>query len=165
MANKSFTAAIEVVKPAQDVFNCVKAVPQWWNKEDFTGNSSDFNDEFIIYHRNQHYSKQKLIEVAPYKKIVWLVTESKLYWLKKDKEEWTNTKMIFDITTQGKKTILHFTHKGLVPEKECYEMCEKGWTMIVKDWLFHFITFRTPSKEMDRARETRNRLLKTKKEK
>jgi len=100
-----------------------------------------------------------LIEVIPDKKIVWLVTENKLSWLNKDKEEWTNTKMIFEISTQDEKTILHFTHEGLVPEKECFAMCEKGWTMIVKDWLFHFIGFGTASGEMSKAAEIRNRLL------
>jgi hypothetical protein len=159
MKNKSFTAMIEVAKSAKDVFNAITEVPKWWNSEDFEGNSTKLNDEFIIYHPSQHYSKQRLIEVIPDKKIVWLVAESKLYWLENDKEEWTNTKMIFDITTQDEKTILHFTHEGLVPEKECYAMCEKGWTMIIKDWLFHFITVGTSSREMSKAAEIRNRLL------
>ncbi len=159
MKNKSFTATIEVEKSANDVFNAIKEVPKWWNCEDFEGNSAKLNDEFIIHHPNQHYSKQRLIEVIPDNKIVWLVTESKLYWLKDDKEEWTNTKMIFDITTKGTKTILHFSHDGLVPEKECYEMCEKGWIMIIKDWLFHFITVGSPSEEMSKAAEIRNRIF------
>jgi hypothetical protein len=159
MKNKNFSATIEVANPAKDVFNAIKEVPKWWNSEDFEGNSTELNDEFIIYHPNQHYSKQRLIEVIPDKKIVWLVTESKLYWLENDKEEWTNTKMIFDITTQDGKTILHFTHEGLVPERECYPMCEKGWTMIIKDWLFHYITVGAPSEEMSKAAEIRNRLL------
>ena len=159
MEDKSFTTTIEVAKSKNEVFNAIKEVSKWWNSEDFEGNSSNLNDEFIIHHPNQHYSKQRLIEVLPGKKIVWLVTESKLYWLENNKEEWTNTKMIFDITTQGDKTILHFTHEGLVPTKECYAMCEKGWTMIIKDWLFHFITVGTPSGEMSKAAEIRNRLL------
>ena len=87
-----------------------------------------------------HYSKQKLIEVIPGKKIVWLVTESKLNWIERDKHEWTNTKMVFEITTKGDKTVLHFTHEGLVPEKECYERCVQGWDMVIKEWLFNFIT-------------------------
>jgi hypothetical protein len=80
-----------------------------------------------------------LVEVIPNKKVVWLVTESTLNWLQ-DKQEWTNTRMIFDLTTNGDKTLLHFTHEGLVPEKECYARCVQGWDMVIKDWLFNYIT-------------------------
>lgn len=139
MTNKNYTATIEVVKSPQVVFNHIKEVSKWWSK-DFEGSSTKLNDEFIIHHPGRHYSKQKLIEVIPDKKIVWLVTESKLNWIENNKEEWTNTKMIFEITVNGDKTVLHFTHEGLVPEKECYAMCEQGWNMVIKDWLFNFIT-------------------------
>ena len=81
---------------------------------------------------DQHYSNQKLIEVIPDKKVVWLVTESKLDWIKNNKEEWTNTKMIFEISTKGDKTILQFTHEGLVPEQECYAMCKKGGILLLR---------------------------------
>jgi hypothetical protein len=100
-----------------------------------------------------------LIEVIPDKKVAWLVADSKQYWLERNKYEWANTKMIFEIITEGNKTLLHFTHQGLVPEKECYTMCEKGWTMIIKDWLYYFITAGKPSKEMSKGAEIRNRLL------
>lgn len=138
MQNKSYTAIIEVTKSAEDVFNCIKDVSKWWSK-DFEGNSAKLNDEFVINHPGAHYSKQKLVEVIPNKKIVWLVTESTLNWLQ-DKQEWTNTRMIFDLTTNGDKTLLHFTHEGLVPEKECYARCVQGWDMVIKDWLFNYIT-------------------------
>ena len=98
------------------------------------------NDEFIINHPGAHYSKQKLVEVDPGRKLVWLVTDSHLDWLKGNKNEWTNTKMIFEIVADGDKTVLHFTHEGLLPEKECYAMCEQGWNTVIKDYLFHFIT-------------------------
>ncbi|HVZ97858.1 MAG TPA: SRPBCC family protein [Chitinophagaceae bacterium] len=155
---ESCTVTIEVAKSPQEVFNCITDVTNWWSK-DFEGSSKQLNDEFIIHHPDQHYSKQKLVEVIPNKKIVWLVTESTLYWIQKDKHEWTNTEMIFDITAAGDKTILHFTHEGLVPEKECYAMCEKGWSTIIKSWLFHLLTHGIPSPEMDKAAEIRNQLL------
>jgi hypothetical protein len=139
LQNKSFTATIEVAKSPQEVFNCIKEVSKWWSK-DFEGNSSKLNDEFIIHHPHRHYSKQKLVEVIPDKKIVWLVRDSILYWLEKDKYEWTNTKMIFEIATKGDKTFLQFTHEGLIPGKECYARCEQGWNMVIKDRLFNFIT-------------------------
>ena len=158
MKNSSFTTRIEVDNSPEDVFNHLKDVTKWWSK-DFEGSSGQLNDEFIIHHPNQHFSKQKLVEVIPNKKIVWLVGESTLYWLQKDKHEWTNTKMIFEITTAGDKTILHFTHEGLVPEKECYAMCEKGWTMIIKNWFVHFLAYEKESPEMNKAAEIRNRIL------
>ena len=144
MKAKNYTAAnhavaISVTKSPQDVFNSIKEVSAWWSK-DFKGSSKQLNDEFIIHHPERHYSKQKLIEFIPGKKIVWLVTESTLHWLTNDKHEWTNTKMVFEITANDDKTVLHFTHEGLVPEKECYAMCEKGWSMVIKDSLFNFIT-------------------------
>jgi len=52
--------------------------------------------------------------------------------------------MIFEITTKGDKTVLHFTHEGLVPEKECYAMCKQGWNTVIKDYLFNFITYKKP---------------------
>ena len=139
MKDKNYTATIEVAKSPQDVFNHIKDVPKWWSK-DFEGSSAKLNDEFVINHPDRHYSKQKLVEVIPDKKVVWLVTDSNLNWIEKDKYEWTNTKMIFKITTKGDKTVLHFTHEGLVPEQECYARCEQGWNMVIKDWLFNFIT-------------------------
>lgn len=160
MTNGNYTSGIEVAQSAEKVFNAIKDVTSWWSK-DFEGSSANPNDEFIINHPGQHYSKQKLIEVVPGKKIVWLVTESKLNWLV-NTQEWTNTKMIFEISSHGDSTVLHFTHEGLVPEKECYAMCEKGWDMIIKDWLFHFIQFGVPSEEMSKAAEIRNTHLKNK---
>lgn len=134
---ESFRTSIETFKSPSEVFECLGEVPDWWSR-DFEGRSRDLNDEFIIHHPNTHFSKQKLIEVIPGKKIVWLVTEGTLHWLKQP-HEWTNTKMIFQISVKNDKTILDFTHEGLVPAKECYSACINGWTMVIRDRLFHYI--------------------------
>jgi activator of Hsp90 ATPase-like protein len=139
MENKSFTATIAVAQAPEIVFNHINDVSKWWSK-DFEGSSAKLNDKFVICHPGAHYSKQQLIEVVPNKKVVWLVTESKLAWLEKNKHEWTNTKMIFELTAKGDKTVLHFTHEGLVPEMECYERCNQGWNRVIKEWLLNFIT-------------------------
>ncbi len=139
MTDKSYTATILLAETPKVVFDRLKEVSKWWSK-DFQGSSAKLNDEFIIHHPDLHYSKQKLVEVIPGQKMVWLVTESKLDWLKRDQQEWTNTKMIFKISAEGDKTVVHFTHEGLVPEKECYTMCTGGWDMVIKERLFNYIT-------------------------
>ncbi len=143
--DKSYRATIEFSKSQKDVFKHINDVSKWWTQiadgkqTEFEGQSTKLNDEFVFKHGENHYSKQKLIEVIPDKKTVWFVTESKLNWIKKDKSEWTGTKMIFELTSQAAKTVLNFTHLGLVPDKECYDHSVLFWEMVLKEWLFNFI--------------------------
>ncbi|MGZ3854324.1 MAG: SRPBCC family protein, partial [Flavisolibacter sp.] len=119
--------------------------------------SSKLNDEFIINHPGLHYSKQKVVELIPGRRVVWLVTDSNLRWLKNNKQEWTDTKMIFEIAGDGENTTLTFQHEGLSPDKECYEACSNGWDLVIDSWLLHFISFGKPSEEMEKAAEIRNK--------
>lgn len=138
MNEQSYTATIIVPNTPQDVFDHITEVPKWWST-DFEGSSKEPNDVFVICHPGQHYSEQQLTEVIPGQKVVWLVTASELDWLT-DKGEWTNTKMVFEITRKDEMTELRFTHNGLVPALECYERCSQGWETVIKNWLFNFIT-------------------------
>jgi uncharacterized protein YndB with AHSA1/START domain len=43
-------------------------------------------------------------------------------------EDWTGTKVRFELTARGPKTTaLSFRHVGLSPKLECFEQCEAGW--------------------------------------
>ena len=46
----------------------------------------------------------------------------------------------FDISQQGNKTQLLFTHEGLVPAFECYDVCSPAWTHYVQGSLLPLIT-------------------------
>ncbi len=143
MANKDFSTEIVVDRDPHTVFNSILDVRSWWSGlygEEFKGNSEKLNDEFIYTAgEGMHFSKQKLIELVPDKKIVWLVTESKLTFLK-DQQEWTNTKLSFDISTKGDKTHVRFTHVGLLPDFECYDTCSTVWTQYVQEKLVNALT-------------------------
>ena len=66
------------------------------------GSADKVGDEFTYRYKDIHYSKQRVTELIPGKKIVWLVTESNLNFIK-DKQEWTGTKISFDITKRVTK--------------------------------------------------------------
>ena len=81
-----------------------------------------------------HSTKHKLIEVIPDKKVVWLTTYCKLDFIE-HKDEWTATKIIFEISTNGNSTELKFTHEGLTPTVECYDACAPAWTQYLENKL------------------------------
>lgn len=138
MKNKNFNTSILVDQSPMDVFNAVNNVRGWWS-DGIEGNSSKLNDEFLFEVKDIHVSRQRLIEVIPGKKVVWLVIESQLKFVK-DENEWDGSKMIFDITKEGTKTKLVFTHEGLVPENECYSACSPAWTEYMQHSLYNLIT-------------------------
>ncbi|MBC7388538.1 MAG: SRPBCC domain-containing protein [Opitutaceae bacterium] len=137
METKSYSTSILVDKSAAQVFDAILNLSGWWQGE-IVGSSNKLNDEFTYQMGEVHFSKQKVVELVPNKKIVWLVIESKLNFVDK-KDEWTNTTVQFDISEVGGKTKLTFTHHGLVPAIECYGGCSGAWTMLIEKSLFSFI--------------------------
>jgi Activator of Hsp90 ATPase homolog 1-like protein len=148
MTNKDYTVTLVVGAPPQEVFRDINNVTKWWTEE-LDGSSEKLNDEFTVRFADVHMSAQKLTELIPYKKVVWLVTKSKLNFLK-DKQEWNDTRISFELSEVGKQTHLRFTHHGLVPEVECYKDCSKGWDYYIKGSLFKLLTTGkgTPEKKL-----------------
>ena len=138
MQKKNFHLSITVDATAQEAFKSINSVARWWT-ENVEGHSHKLDDEFIVRFEDVHYSRQKLIDVVPGRKVVWLVTDSRLNFLK-DKHEWTNTKISFEISAQNGKTNIIFTHIGLVPEIECFNACSNAWSKYVQQSLWKLLT-------------------------
>jgi len=58
----------------------------------------------------------------------------------KNTTEWNNTTNVFTVKRQDDKTLLEFTHVGLVPDAECYNGCTKGWTYFINGSLYKLLT-------------------------
>jgi Activator of Hsp90 ATPase homolog 1-like protein len=138
MKKQDYAISLTVDATAREAYNNINSVTKWWT-EHLKGSSKKLNDEFTVRFGEVHVSTQKLVELVPDKKIVWLVTESKLNFIK-DKQEWTGTKISFEIVKHDNKTQIIFTHFGLVPEVECYKDCTKGWDYYIKGSLFKLLT-------------------------
>jgi uncharacterized protein YndB with AHSA1/START domain len=135
---KDFTTSILVDQSPEEVFAAINDVRGWWQGT-IKGNTEKLNEEFTYQMGDVHFSKQKIVEMVPNKKVEWLVTDSKINFVT-DKTEWINTRISFDITTVGNKTKLTFTHHGLVPAIECYGGCSGAWGQLIEKSLFGLIT-------------------------
>ncbi len=138
MTASNYTTTIIVDNAASEVFTAINIVRGWWQGE-IEGSTDQLNNEFTYRMKEIHFSKQKIVELLPERKVVWLITDSKLNFTKNE-SEWTGTKIVFDISKIGNKTQLHFTHSGLVPEIECYDGCSGAWEQLIQESLFSLIT-------------------------
>lgn len=132
----SYSFSFETTKTPQTIFKTLIDVRQWWVGlfgEDIKGNSDKLNEEFTFSAGNGlHYTKQRLVELIPNKRIVWQITESKLTFVEVT-DEWTNTKIGFEISTVGNKNKVTFIHEGLVKKFQCYTNCSDAWTQYLKN--------------------------------
>jgi hypothetical protein len=134
----SFTTTFSVDQTPKEAFDAINNVRGWWSGE-IEGSTDKLGDEFTYRYKDVHRSKQKLIEVIPDKKVVWLVLDSYLNFTE-DKSEWNGTKIIFEVSRKGNKTEVRFTHLGLVPEYECFNNCSSAWGFYINKSLRSLIT-------------------------
>jgi len=152
MANTEHLAATMTVDQTPDeVFAAVTNVRAWWN-ENLIGDSAALHDEFVFSDDSQYagecaqgkqgirFARFQLTEVVPGRRMVWHVVDSCLTFVD-DRQEWTDTHVIFDLTTDERGTTLHFTHEGLTAAaSECFEACSRGWTFYITTSLPQLIT-------------------------
>lgn len=138
MKKDDFTTTILVDKTPKEAFDAVNNVRGWWSEE-INGNTDALNEVFRYHFKDLHKSTMRITEILPGKRVVWLV-EDNYFQFTKDRKEWIGTEIIFDISTKGDKTQLTFTHKGLVPDYECYNVCHDAWTGFIQNSLYNLIT-------------------------
>lgn len=137
MNNQDFTTTILVDQTPKQAFDAINNVRGWWS-ENIEGGTEKLNDEFTYEVKNLHRCKMKLTEVVPDKKVDWLVLDNYFSFVK-DQDEWKGTKVSFDISKQGEKTQIRFAHVGLVPQFECYDICQNAWSDYISNSLRNLI--------------------------
>jgi hypothetical protein len=137
MENYNLTVTLVVDKRPEIVFEAINNVPAWWSEE-FKGASARVGDEFEVRFADVHYSKHRVVELVPGKKVVWDTLDSRLSFLQ-DKAEWTGTKIVFDIVSLGTQTKIVFTHEGIVPACECFKDCSNGWKYYLEGSLAQWV--------------------------
>jgi len=136
--DQNYTASFLVDQSPREVFNAVTNARGWWSEE-IAGSTDKLNDIFLYHYQDVHRARIKLIEVVPDKRVVWEVLDN-YFNFTQDETEWKGTKMIFEISQKGNQTQLHFTHQGLVPAYECFDVCNDAWSNYIKNSLYSLIT-------------------------
>lgn len=137
MSETHYTKSFRTNKNQSEAFEAVQNFRGWWSEE-IEGNTDLLNETFFYHYKDVHLCKIKLIEVIPNEKLVYKIIDNQFSFTE-DKTEWTGTKLIFEIFTENNQTKVIFTHKGLTPEYECYNICNESWENYIGKSLFNLI--------------------------
>ncbi len=136
----SFTLKVSIKGNTKQVFEAISHnVQDWWGNTDYP--VSSIGDEFTTSFGSTFW-KFKISEFEPNSKIVWNCIDAKHIHTGYDgiEKEWIGTSVEWkkEESIQG-KTLLYFTHNGLVPELNCYEICFPAWERFVTQSLKSFV--------------------------
>ena len=137
MKSANFRYRISADIPPQRAFDDITRVADWWSTR-FEGTSRNPGDVFTVHFGDTHKTF-RIVESVPGSRIVWEVIDSNMPWLA-DKQEWTGTRIVWDVSARGSATEITLTHVGLVPGIECYSACEAGWTYFAQESLRKLMT-------------------------
>jgi hypothetical protein len=138
MTDRNFTTTITVTQNPADVFAAINNVRGWWSEE-IEGHADKVGETFKHHYKDLHRCEIVVKDLVPGEKVVWTVLDN-YFSFPEDKTEWKGTDIVFEIVKRGDKTEVKFTHVGLVPEYECYDVCSDGWRTLIKGSLHDLIT-------------------------
>ncbi len=130
MSGKNYSTTFAVGQTPEEVFAAINNVRGWWSEE-VEGDTDRLGAEFRYHFKDVHRCRMRITALTPGKEVVWRVLDNHFSFTK-DKTEWKGTDIRFEISRKGDKTEVRFTHVGLVPEYECYDVCSDAWGTYIK---------------------------------
>ena len=138
MKTENYSASFTVRQSPQGVYEAINNVRGWWSEVE-EGVTDKLGAVFYHHYQDVHRCTLKITELAPGKRVVWRVLHNDFNFIK-DKAEWNGTDVIFEIDKKGDDTEVRFTHVGLVPAYECYDVCSNAWSQYITGSLRKLIT-------------------------
>jgi Activator of Hsp90 ATPase homolog 1-like protein len=123
---RHFTASFAVDRAPQEAFEAIIDVRGWWSQE-VEGVTDQVGGEFDYHYKDVHRCRIRVTELVPGRKVAWRVLDNYFNFID-DQAEWKDTEVVFEIAEKDGGAEVVFTHVGLVPQYECYDVCSNAWS-------------------------------------
>jgi hypothetical protein len=125
MQKQSYTTTFTVDRTAQEAFDAINNVRGWWSQE-VVDVTDRVGAEFSYHYQDVHRCVLRVTELVPGRKVAWLVVNNYFNFVR-NQAEWKGTEISFEIRQTDGAVEVRFTHVGLAPEYECYDVCSNAW--------------------------------------
>ncbi|MDB1123419.1 SRPBCC family protein [Vibrio algarum] len=138
MSRRSYSTEILISANPESVYKAItKDIDKWWTE--LSNQALQVGDQLIVRFEKTTSWEMTVSEAFPGQSLVWEVTEANhdLGDIKA-RDEWKGTTIKWKIVENETGSKVAFSHEGLMPVLECYEICEEGWGYFLgslKDYL------------------------------
>jgi len=103
---------------------------KWWGKVD--NSVTKKGDEFSVFFGNTEW-RFRITQFVPFEKITWKCMKAIHIHdgLTGIEKEWLHTELFWEINEINEKTEITMRHKGLIPNLNCYAICQTGWEFFI----------------------------------
>jgi len=123
-SDTSYTQTLTLAATCEEVFAALTdpdQVTAWWSARSTTGSGQAGGQLQITFGAEERPTVMQVLAAHRPDVVVWEVTSSPLI------PDWEGTQQTFTMTTTEDGCRLNFTHHGLVPALECFELCNVDW--------------------------------------
>ena len=143
MTEQSYSTTDTVDRAPNDVVHASNGGRGWWSEE-VEGPTDQVGSHFRYRGHDEANTVEPLAtirveQLVPGRRIVWRVLDNHFSFTD-DQTEWKDTEIRFDISEKDGATEVRFTHAGLVPAYECFDVCSNAWSFYIGDSLRNLIT-------------------------
>jgi uncharacterized protein YndB with AHSA1/START domain len=124
-AMNNFEQQVSIAAHPSTVFaalTTIEGVRGWWTED------SDMEGEMVRVRFGATHKAFSVHVPAAGNEVRWHCLAAHIAHGEMSKrDEWIGTTLVFRLVPEGEGTRLEFEHVGLLPELQCFEMCNKGW--------------------------------------
>lgn len=138
MNDQSYTTSFSVDRTPAEVVDAIADVRSWWMTQ-VDGSADAAGDEFGYEVEGVHRVRIRVEELVPAERVVWRVVDN-WFGFVADQREWKDTAIRFEVSGTDGGAEVRFTHEGLTPADECYDVCSTSWDLFAASSLRRRIT-------------------------
>ncbi len=127
MPEQGYSTEMLVSAKPEFVYNAItKEIDKWWTE--LSNKALQVGEQLTVKFGKTTSWVMTVSEASPNQSLAWKVIEAN-HDLESisTKDEWKGTSIKWKIEKNGSGSKITFTHEGLIPALECYEICEGGW--------------------------------------
>lgn len=138
MSDQSYSTEIQISAKPESVYQAItKDIDKWWTES--SNQALQIGDKLVVRFEKTTCWVMEVSEAIQNRSLVWKVAEANhdLEGITK-KDEWRGTTIKWNIVKYETGSKVTLTHQGLVPELECFDICQAGWDYFLgslKDYL------------------------------